>query len=487
MKQRNSSALGGSRWLLSGLVFVLFLNFCLCAFLLAATAGLAALHPDLGLGWAVAPMALVVLTNLWALAWAGKALYFIGIFGAWPRSEGAPLEKDDELAVFAAGRAFDTGDFHKVPGLLARVPPERLRQEHYLALGRALALSGAMQEAAEALDKAGARPDIGAKLRPGRRFRPGAAPYFGPELAGRAARAPWMAALAAALVLGGAAVTTGLALQVAKLGHRLPSFNAGALASGSAFQSEVSGRLTVYYHDPEFRDQAVEIAEAALTQDLAFLGLPADTFGPGAVKLYLCDSEEEYRERAPSHPSWEAACAMPPDATLYIHRFGAREHVFFEVVMAHELGHLCYFRLIGSSPDDWLNEGTADYMGYRFALDRAGIARQAWLQNTLFASLRSKALPFDLFFRTDPHQLPDDEVATFYQQGFSVVYLLIEDYGRDPFLKFLHQFTAHKDINAALADAFPTIPNINALAAVWSLFYPKAVEATSAPGTTPGV
>jgi hypothetical protein len=260
----------------------------------------------------------------------------------------------------------------------------------------------------------------------------------------------------------------------------LPRLAPAASFDTSAFYTETRGRLTVFYHDADFRDQASALAEAALDHDLAFLGMPGDSFAPGSVKLYLCDSEAEYRRRAPTHPSWEAAAADPQATAIYIYRFPDKEKVFFEVVMAHEIGHLCYYRMTGSNPDDWLNEGLADYLGYDFGLERAGIPRQAWLQDNYFRSLRVRALPFDSFFKTDPHQLPDAEVATFYTQGFSVVYLLIEDYGRGPFLKFLRECAAHKGIDAALAAAFPTIPNIGALASVWSLFYPREAPAPTA-------
>ena len=482
MKQDFSSALRLKQLVLVALEALLFANEFVCVILFVGTAALAPSHRDLGLGWAVAPSAALMVLNSYALLRSAQSAYFVGLFGRWPREAVPPgLNQAQEHSLLAAGDAFDQGRFARVPGLLARVPPERRLPGHWLGLGRSLALAGRAEEAAAALAQGGAGPKVLGLFRPRRRLGMDFGPYFDAGMPARLGHIPGLAALALGLMLGSGTMATALWGTLTRVGPLAPSFDE------TAFQSQALGRFTVYYHDPAFRDQASAVAEAALDHDLAFLGLPPDTFGPGSVRLYLCDSRQEYRRRSPTHPSWEAACADPPDTSVYIYRFPDRQRIFFEIVMAHELGHLCYYRMGGSSPDDWLNEGLADYLGYDFGLKRAGIPRQAWLQNNYFASLRSTALPFDLFFKTDPHFLPDAEVGTFYQQGFSVVYLLIEDYGREPFLKFLRVYAAHKDINAAMAGAFPTIPDIKALAAVWALFYPRQAPGPAAPTAVSGM
>jgi hypothetical protein len=476
VKQAFSSALRGRRAALIALEALLFINEIVCAVLFFSAAALAPSHWNLGLGFVVAPSAALLVVNSWALLCSVKSGYFIGALGRWPQAPlPAGLSQADEHTLLAAADAFDQGRFDKVPDLMARLPQDRLEPAHWLGLGRALALSGRGQEALVALEKGGGGRRLTALFRPRSGLGLEIGPYFGDRIPANMEGIAALFVFALCLMLGSGALCQAVV-------RSLRSFVSppSATFDETSFHTEQRGRLTLYYHDPAFRDQSADLAEAALDHDLAFLGMPSDTFGPGAVKLYLCDSEEEYRRRAPDHPSWEAACAEPDAAAVYIHRFPEKDHVYFEVVMAHELGHLCYYRLAGSSPDDWLNEGLADYLGYDFGLARAGVPRQAWLQDNYFAGLRDRALPFDLFFRTDPHALPDADVATFYQQGFSVVYLLIEDYGREPFLKFLREYGAGKDVNAALAASFPTIPNIRALAAVWSLFYPRRAPAPTA-------
>jgi aminopeptidase N len=192
------------------------------------------------------------------------------------------------------------------------------------------------------------------------------------------------------------------------------------------------------------------------------------------MRLYLCETREEYLRRTPSAPPWEQASALPVLDSIYIHRLPPEQSIYFESVLAHELAHLLYHRFYPVAGNDaWLNEGLADYLGYAFALDRAGFARQAWLDEHVFKQLEGQTIPFDRFFQVDPHRISNtQEVATFYRQGFSVVFMLIEHYGQEQFLTFLRAYRrGDRDVAKALAEAYPTIQNTEGLASVWSLFY----------------
>jgi len=476
VKQGLSSALRARNAAVLVLEVLLFANEFVGIFLLFAAVLLAPSHWNLGLGWTVAPLAALVIANTWALAWLVKAGYFIWLFGRWPLEQDPPdLNQAEGHNVLAAATAFDQGQFSKAAALLMRLPADRRSTGHWLALGRSSALCGELDESRVALKNAGIPWKIGRLMADRRAFGFNRGPYFDATMPGRIDHVPVFSLVVLVLVLGCAAMTGFFYSRLRGLESLAPSFDA------TAFQQETRGRLTLYYHDPDFRDHAAAVAQDALDHDLDFLGMPAGTFGPGTIKLYLCDSEAEYRRRSPNHPAWEAACADPPATAVYVYRLPDKDHIFFEVVLAHELAHLCYYRMAGASPDDWLNEGLADYLGYHFGLDRAGIPRQAWLQDHYFQGLRSKAMPFSSFFNTDPRLLPADDVATFYQQGFSVVYVLIEDYGREPFLKFLRECSDRKNVDTALASSFPTIPNIDALSAVWGLFFMRPLLAPPSP------
>ncbi|MGH7442264.1 MAG: hypothetical protein ACREKE_06275, partial [bacterium] len=423
--------------------------------------------PELDLGGTLAPLFALALLNGWALLWAAGTFRLVAWAGWRPMvpTESVPMTQAIRHILWAAEEAFDQGRFERVPELLERVPIAERSPDVWLLLGRSHVLIGHEQDAVEALKSGGRRVPAGM----------GAAAIG--RLPNRMERLPAFGALVLALLLAVGGLWT-------FIDGRISTIRRPVLFDEMAFRSMTDGRLTFFYHDPAFRDFADPLAQDALNADLDFLGLGPDTFGPGQVHIYLCDSLAEYRRRAPYDPPWEAACADPPRASVYIHRFGSGGdgRLTFEVVLAHELGHLCYYHLVGRSPDDWLNEGLADYLGFRFGLDREGVPRQAWLQDHFFRGLRAQALPFDRFFSVEPRSLPDAQVATFYRQGFSVVYLLVEDYGRGPFLVFLKALSGGGDVNRALAEAYPTIPNVASLAAVWGLFYPKTDASPAHPG-----
>jgi hypothetical protein len=400
----------------------------------------------------------------WAFAWAARTLAYIEAFGRWPSEiHSKNLVGQDLHAALAATAAFEEGRFEEASAFLRRIEGAAQTPGLRLALGRSLALGGDAGQAVEHLEAGGERAWVLEGLRRHKTWWGVRAPTFVSDFPDRRRRTSEMAALGLAVAAGTGAL--GWALEHRPLRGGAAEFQTGA------FMEADSGRFRVFYHDAAFRDQATAAAETALDADCDFLGLARDSFGPGAVRLYLCDSEEEYRNRAPGHPSWEAACALPDQDIIYIHSFGTGRTPDFEVALAHELGHLCYYRLVGSSPDDWLNEGLADYLGFRFGLGRAGIPREAWLQERYFSDLKRRYLPFDAFFTLDPRRLSPSDVEVFYPQGFSIVYVLIEDYGRESFMKFVRAYNSGVGVDRALSAAFPTIRDRKALAAVWELFY----------------
>ncbi len=416
-------------------------------------------RPDLGMGPFFAGLAFLGVLALLSARWFLFAHRAVARLGRRPEpSEGEGLSQAARHACLAAEEAFDRGGFSRVAELLGRVPERERSPAMWSLEGRALALAGDPLGADGALERgAASRAERDVLLWRGLQGFPD-----------RIRRLPAMALASGALFLaclGGFVHVSCSALA--------PDAPQGF--DESAFRASRQGAFTFYYHDAAFLGWAAPLAQAALDHDLAFLGLPAGAFAPGSLRVYLCADRAEYRRRAPYDPPWESACADPPRAAVYVHAFAAAHggRAAFEVTLAHEIGHVCLYRLVGSLPDDWLNEGTADYLGYSFGLDREGVPREAWLQERYFQGLRGRALPFGRFFTQDPHALPSNEVATFYRQGFSVVYMLVEDYGRGPFLAFLRAYARDGgDADRALASTYPTIPDTAALAAVWGVFYP---------------
>jgi hypothetical protein len=435
-----------------GLEFAWFLSFFLQLLLYhRGVTGAGAQAVWAGLGCAL---------NTWGLARTVKNAHFLWVVGRWRCGE--PDELPPTTPLFQARQAWLGGDFARVIQLAKKVEPSKRGDELTQGLARSLALEGRLDEAASVLAEQGGEPGILRWLHPGRSGRP----YFTPVDAKWAFRHLWLLVVVGISLLG--------ILSQADAVFRSADAMKDDSFRDQGFKRSSSGPFVFHYHDPAFRDQVDGILQAALAMELDFFERSAAVIPAGAMQIYLCESREEYLERAPYTPSWEQASALPAQDSIYIHRLPPERLIYFEAVLAHELCHLLYHRFYPIQGNDaWLNEGLCDYLGYRFALDRAGMARHAWLDEHVFSSLAGKALPFADFFRMDPHRLSDpQQVALFYRQGFSVVFMLLENYGKEHFLKFLRAYRSYgRDVDRALASVYPTIQNMDDLSAVWGLFY----------------
>jgi len=468
--------LRASLWIQSLLALVLAL------LLLSASAGalvalvLVVKLPQAGLWPWLLPLGLLVGLDLWALRRSLKAANLLLGFGRWPAPlQGLVLEPGAAMSLRAAHDAFSHGDLERCQRLLDRLPGDLTQAPLRLARGRCLVLLGRMEEARSLLAQGGEAPYMQGWLKPRRwLWQWHRRPYLGEADARRALNTgpSGLAVLVLLLGLGGVAWPFVQAIQVPTT----------ALARGfdvSGFEGGASGRIAVHYHDRRWANQVWDIADDALDQDLAFFNLPPDTFGARQIHLFLCDDQAEYMRRSPQPSAWEAACALPDKDAIFIYKLPPEQRVYFEIVMAHELSHLVYHKLgIKGDKDSWLNEGVADYLGYRYGLEKYRIPRQAWLMEHAFKDLRKHALPFQQFFQVEPHHLPDAEVSTFYMQGASMVYMLIENYGKEPFLLFMNRYASTGDINRSLAATYPTLPSVEALGAVWGLFFQQAESAS---------
>jgi hypothetical protein len=404
--------------------------------------------------------------NGYAMVRAVKIRHFLGLFSEWPGlpEEGSPVNETRLLAA-SARQAFFYADYDKACALIDRLGPASPQAS--LAKGRALTLAGRFDEALPSLELGGQGLSARRYLIPRRSFGLFLRRYF------QGSEVRW--ALKPQYLLGLALLALALCMPV--LAADFQAFSTviarrTADFSDKDFKLSTQGAFTLHYHDEAFMHQCADVGEEALAQALELLGLPAGTFAPGQIHLFLCADQAEYLARSPHTRSWEAASALPEKHQIFLY-YQPREHVIiFERVLAHELTHLCYHRLVPHSREDsWLNEGLADYVGCKFALERAHYPRDPWLKENIFEHLKKHALPFEAFLAEDPRIMHDESrIEDFYTQGFSIVYMLIEYYGREPFLRFLRVFGAGKSLPEALSAAYPAIKDSADLEADWERF-----------------
>ncbi len=407
---------------------------------------------------------LLLALNTWGLRIALRARHYLGMFSAW-QSVWSPSEQGDaRVAALAAREAFDAGDFVKAAAMAERAGARLAGLGPVADLAFAYALSGDTVKAIELLELSQSKHHRW--FVPAKRFGLRQKAYFEPG------HAPELWQLRK--VLGTTMICLAVILPLVIFrADRLLAMWQSRNFSATGFQSIQREHFTYYYHDPVFVNSVHATASDALNFNLKFFGLPDSTFGPGQIKVYLCETNEEYLARSPYSKPWEAGSAVASTHSIYLYRFQKNQAADFESVLAHELAHLVYHRIAPQHREDtWLNEGLASYLGYQFALTRLGVPVQTWLMENEFKDIGKNPLPFTMFLAENPQRnMETERIIRFYRQGHSIVNVLVEYYGRELFLRFVRNYGRTGDLNGALIQAYPTLQNgLLDLRAIWDLF-----------------
>jgi hypothetical protein len=395
---------------------------------------------------------------------------FMLAFGRW--QEGGDPESPEKRALAGGAReAFMEGDFAKSARMLQRYLEGRPADNaERLNLASCLVLLGRPEEAMALIEVAGDPRGQLRYLAPAQ----GPAKWFSPARPFSRAQALQAAArplvLRLALLFGAAS---------ALLVHEESKISAWLLARDSSglqeadFKRAESANIILLYHDEALAGVVRSIADEALLSDLKFFNLPENQFQSHKIKVFLCDSQQEYLKRSPFASSWEAGAAVPDKNTFYIYVKNRKIDPFFYETVAHELCHICYYQInSGLSQDSWLNEGLARFQGFNYLCFKYNLPGAAWIKENVFRDIAKAPLPFELFLHHRPQELENvEQVSQFYNQGHSMVYVLIQYYGKDSFLKFLHNFSRSQDMNASFAGAYDSIHSLDDLQAIWSLFF----------------
>ncbi len=420
---------------------------------------------------------------------------FLLQFCRWGEVEEAgaagPEGRDRRDLLRAAKQFFFQGDYSRAQDVLGRYlalrPADNTAR---LNLAWSLAAAGKLPEAREQLAIAGDPRCQDALIDPARSsfgrwkraFWPKEAAFSqSGALMPLAALAAMILSLALAVAeLNYAAKSSDRLLQAPSLRYLLLELarergNFGA----SQFLAEESGSFIFHYHDPALLSQVRPMAEEALAANLRFYVLPEGQFQSSKIKVFLMDSKEEYLRRSPLHKSWEAGCTLDELQEIYVYRPAPRQWAWFENTLAHEISHVCYRKVLpGIDQESWLNEGLASYIGHQFMLERLRFAGPAWLREHVFKGVARQALPFEDFLAGNPQQYQDRaKISQFYDQGFSMAYVLINYYGKESFIQFLHHYSRSRDLVQGLKRAYPTIQSLADLRGVWLLFMEEGQQA----------
>jgi hypothetical protein len=397
---------------------------------------------------------------------------FLLNFCRWQDFDDVADSKERRALVQVARQAFMEGEFPKCLRLLERALQERPADNACrLNLASCMVIEGKFAEAASLVEVAGDPRSQLRYLAPSKSWTGNLSVHrpFSPGSARRArGLAPLVLTLAALFALTGAILDH----EAGKFGALFDRRNGSGIQEKD-FKKMESPNVVLCYHDEALAKPALDLAEDALQFDLKFFNLPETQFSAHKIKVFLCDSQKEYLTRSPFASSWEAGAAVPAKNVFYIYAKQGRLDPFFSETVAHELCHICYFQInSGIAQDSWLNEGLARYQGFAYLCQQYHLPCSNWLKENVFKDLAKNPLPFELFLHHRPQELGTvADVHQFYNQGHSMVYVLIQYYGKDAFLKFLHNFSQTQDMNASFAGAYDTIHSLDDLHGIWTLFF----------------
>lgn len=413
-------------------------------------------------------------------------------FGCW--QESPPDEHQERRAMVSGARyAFMEGDFEKAQRFLARYLDQRPGDNSArMNLVCSLVMLGRLEEAVPLLSLAGDPRRQLSRIKPlkGWEIFLARTRSFTESQIASSRKTGVLAAMLLALILPQAWLLTknGENLYEGTIVTVLPFLGEDmkeVVTEGLRETYDVNGLVEAdfkrletesfifFYHDEALLKKSRAIAEPGLEFDLDFFGLPHNHFNNHKIKIFLCDNQQEYLKRSPFANSWEAGCAVSSRNVFYTYwPTNRNEAAFYPSTVTHELCHIVYYQIIpGIGQDSWLNEGVASYQGFLYLLDSYHVPPSAWLKQNLFKDIAVKPLPFELFLHHRPQELKSEkEVSQFYLQGHSMVFVLLHFYGKDNFLKFLHNFSRTQDMNKALNESYETIHSLDDLHGVWSLF-----------------
>jgi len=177
------------------------------------------------------------------------------------------------------------------------------------------------------------------------------------------------------------------------------------------------------------------------------------------AKIYLFDTQDQYR-KANSNLDWSIGLVTVGNKSIqsYINAPGLLDNV-----LAHELAHIIFREMVGFNNPAvtlWLEEGVATFQERRTKNQLVKSFLSGKIRNNTFMSLNQLNV-FDLTSTKDP-QL----VELFYLQAYSLLWYLIEEFGKDKFVLFCQHLRDNQNLTKAFRMAY-SFDSLLELEAAW--------------------
>lgn len=222
----------------------------------------------------------------------------------------------------------------------------------------------------------------------------------------------------------------------------------------------------------KFLDKLVERVEDGyreITQKLGFFR-EEPWLWENRAEIYIYNSREEYLQFT-GMPSWSSGCAQPLKKLIYTY---CGSYDFFNSTLDHELTHLIFREYIKDAIIPlWLDEGVAMYI-------EVGRDFQFLVRKIKGFILSNSYIPCEELFKIEREDLGmggaeaswrNSNVEKFYLQSLSLVYFLLERYGKYKFKLLCRTLRRGGNFNQVFFKTYRAIKDIKDLERQWKEFY----------------
>jgi len=227
-----------------------------------------------------------------------------------------------------------------------------------------------------------------------------------------------------------------------------PSFCASQEEKG--WNTSKSTHFIVYYRNApdDFISELQSSAEdyyKEITEDLGFNRFDFWTWDARA-RIYVYDDAGSYR-KATGQPEWSGGIVFTEQKLIQTFAFAEG---FLDSVLPHEISHIVFREFVGFRNADvplWMDEGVAAFHEkekYSEAKEFLNKAREQGAFLSLDALSRVKKV----------QSLDAFSAGVFYNEAFSIVSFLINEYGRDEFVILCRGLRDGKDMRDAFKSAY---------------------------------
>ena len=197
--------------------------------------------------------------------------------------------------------------------------------------------------------------------------------------------------------------------------------------------------FTIYYRNNDFAKEAARVIETVFSRVISELDLKDVSWRSSKCRIFLFDDHKtwsEFKGASGMASEWAAAFALPGEREIYGN--AADGKTLLERNLPHEITHLIHGEYLGkgSIAPLWLTEGIAVHQQFDSKTDYYRIV-QAYIESGNAISLEQL---------TQLPGYPSSGLHYFYAASMAFVEFIIEEYGKDTFVRLNRGFKGDQKI-----------------------------------------